>query len=123
MTERLYTGELFGDKGYVWALYETEHYARQYTSLVIRLAEALMIQKDTATASKLLHKLKERNPLDETVMRLLMEACAVSGDRKELTALYGDYVKLIHRELGIGPSEELRVWYARLEEKLETRKT
>ncbi|WP_158560560.1 BTAD domain-containing putative transcriptional regulator [Paenibacillus contaminans] len=120
--ERLYTGELFGDKAYVWAMYETEHYAKLYTSLVVSLAEALIMLKDTTAASKLLYKLKERNPLDETAMRLLMSVYGETGDRKSLTALYNDYVRLVNRELGIQPGEELRRWYERLISQLSVKK-
>ncbi|WP_158606402.1 response regulator [Paenibacillus ginsengarvi] len=105
--ERLYTGDLYGDKAYVWAVHETEHYAELYASLVKRLAVALTLHGDTTTASKLLFKLKERNPLDESVIRQLMAICERSGDKKGLTALYTDYVRLLSRELGIRPSEDL----------------
>ncbi|MHA7964996.1 response regulator [Paenibacillus sp. CAU 1782] len=120
--ERLYTGDLFGDKAYVWALYENEHYARQYTAFVVKIIEVLIATKETAVASKLLQKLKERNPLDETAMTLLMEICGETGDRKGLTALYNDYARLMDRELGIQPSDELKRRYEELGGKLATRK-
>lgn len=120
--ERLYTGELFGDKAYVWALYETEHYARQYAALVVRIAKILIGIKETTAAAKLLHKLQERNPLDETAMRLLMDICGETGDRKGLTALYSDYARLMNRELGIQPGEELRRRYEELAARLAARK-
>ncbi|GGD89057.1 response regulator [Paenibacillus nasutitermitis] len=109
--ERLYTGDLFGDKAYVWAIQETEHYAQLYASFVKRLAAALISLEDTTSASKLLMKLNERNPLDETVMRQLMTIREMAGDKKGLTALYTGYVRLLSRELGIRPSEELIAHY------------
>ena len=39
--ERLYTGDLFGDKSYVWATHETECYASLYASFSQKLAVAL----------------------------------------------------------------------------------
>ncbi|TMV48652.1 response regulator [Paenibacillus mesophilus] len=105
--ERLYTGDLFGDKAYVWAIHETEHYAELYASFVKRLAEAMTSIGDTTSASKQLLKLKERNPLDESVIRQLLPIHEMTGDKKGLTALYTDYVRLLSRELGIRPSEEL----------------
>ncbi|GAA3399589.1 response regulator [Paenibacillus hodogayensis] len=105
--ERLYTGDLFGDKAYVWAIYETERYADLYASFVKRLAAVLIALNDTATASKLLLKLNERNPLDETVLRHLLTIREMTGDKKGLTALYTDYVRLLSRELGIRPPGEL----------------
>jgi two-component SAPR family response regulator len=105
--ERLYTGDLYGDKAYVWAIHETEHYAELYDSFVKRLAGAMISIGDTTSASKLLFKLKERNPLDESVIRQLLSIREMTGDKKGLTALYTDYVRLLSRELGIRPSEEL----------------
>lgn len=48
--ERLYTGDLFGDKAYVWAIHETERYAELYTAFVKRLATALISMRDTTVA-------------------------------------------------------------------------
>ncbi|MEC0227931.1 response regulator [Paenibacillus alba] len=105
--ERLYTGDLFGDKAYVWAIHETERYTELYASFVKRLAAVLISLSDSTAASKLLLKLNERNPLDESVIRYLMMIRELTGDKKGLTALYTDYVRLLSRELGIRPSEEL----------------
>jgi two-component SAPR family response regulator len=109
--EWMYTGDLFGDKAYVWAIHETERYAQLYASFSQKLAAALISLQDAAAASKLLFKLNERNPLDESVMRLLMTTREMSGDKKGLTAQYSDYVRLLSRELGIRPSEELTRFY------------
>lgn len=105
--ERLYTGDLFGDKAYVWAIHETERYAELYASFVKRIASALISMGETTLASKQLIELKQRNPLDESVIQLLMTIREMTGDKKGLTALYTDYVRLLSRELGIRPSEEL----------------
>ncbi|MFF2483495.1 response regulator [Paenibacillus sp. NPDC058071] len=109
--ERLYTGDLFGDKAYVWAIHETERYSQMYVSFVKRLAAALISLRDTSSASKLLLKLNQHNPLDESVIRQLMMIREMTGDKKGLTALYTDYVRLLNRELNIRPSEELTGLY------------
>ncbi|MEK8130303.1 response regulator [Paenibacillus filicis] len=120
--ERLYTGDLFGDKAYVWAIHETERYAELYAAFVKRLAEVLISLRNTAHASKLLLKLNERNPLDESVIRLLMTIREMNGDKKGLTALYTGYVRLLGRELGIRPSEELIQHYDLLVSRLSNKK-
>ena len=112
--ERMYTGELFGDKAYVWAIHETERYARMYASFSQKIAAALISLQDAAAASKLLIKLNERNPLDELVVRLLMTTREMIGDKKGLKTLYSDYVRLLGFELGIRPSEELSRFYESL---------
>jgi two-component SAPR family response regulator len=116
--ERLYTGDLFGDKAYVWAIQETERYAQLYTAFSKKLAAGLISLQDSAAASKLLFKLNERNPLDESVVRLLMTTHGMTGDKKGLTALYSKYVRLLSRELGIRPSEELIRYYDSLVKEL-----
>lgn len=120
--ERLYTGDLFGDKAYVWATHETERYATLYASFSQKLADALISLGDPVEASKLLRKLNERNPLDESVVRLLMTIREMTGDKKGLTALYTGYVRLLSRELGIRPSEELIHFYDSLVRGLTERK-
>lgn len=80
--ERLYTGDLFGNKAYVWAIHETERLAELYASFVRRLAEALAARNNTGAAHKLLVKLHARNPLDESVVRLLMKIHAQEGNKK-----------------------------------------
>jgi len=109
--EKLYMGDLFGSKAYVWAIHETEHLLERYATFVKRLAEALIAHRDTATASKLLLKLHARNPLDEAVVGSLMKLHWLAGNKKALTAQYTDYVKLLGRELGIRPSKELLMLY------------
>ncbi|MCU6793945.1 response regulator [Paenibacillus sp. WQ 127069] len=120
--ERMYTGDLFGDKAYVWAIHETERYAELYASFVKRLAAVLMSLGDTTTASKLLLKLNERNPLDESVIRQLITIREMTGDKKGLTALYTDYVRLLSRELGIRPSVDLIHLYDMLLKRLSDKK-
>jgi two-component SAPR family response regulator len=120
--ERMYTGDLFGDKAYVWAIHETERYAELYASFVKRLAAVLMSLGDTTTASQLLLKLNERNPLDESVIRQLITIREMTGDKKGLTALYTDYVRLLSRELGIRPSVDLIHLYDMLLKRLSDKK-
>ncbi|MDQ0897695.1 two-component SAPR family response regulator [Paenibacillus sp. V4I7] len=112
--EWLYTGDLFGDKAYVWATFETERYARLYASFSVKLAAALISLRDMNAASKLLLKLNERYPFDESVVRLLMTIRNQTGDKKGLTVLYTGYARLLSRELGIRPSEELTQLYEML---------
>ncbi|RKP49956.1 response regulator [Cohnella endophytica] len=109
--ERLYTGDLFGSKAYVWAIHETERLVERYVSFVKRLAETLLALRNGPAASKLLLKLHARYPLDESVVGLLMKLRAQDGDKKGLTAQYTDYVKLLSRELGIRPSKGLLLLY------------
>ncbi len=109
--EKLYIGDLFGSKAYVWAIQETERLLERHLAFVKQLAEALIAHRDTATASKLLLKLHARHPLDEAIVGLLMKLHWLAGNKKALTAQYTEYVKLLGRELGIRPSKELLLLY------------
>lgn len=111
IVERLYTGDLFGSKAYVWAIHETDRLSERYASFVKNAAETLLTLSNTAAASKLLLKLHGRNPLEESVVELLMKKHGLDGDKKGLTAQYTDYVRLLKRELGIRPSQELLMLY------------
>ena len=110
-TERLYTGDLFGSKAYVWAIHETERLIERHATFAKRLAEALLANGDIGGASKLLLKLNARDPLDETIVGLLMKLHWQSGNKKALTVRYTEYVKLLERELGVRPSKELLLLY------------
>ncbi|MFC5469039.1 response regulator [Cohnella suwonensis] len=109
--ERLYTGDLFGSKAYVWAIHETGRLSERYAAFVKRLAEALIALRNESAATKLLLKLLARNPLDESVVGMLMKLRAQAGDKKGLTVQYTEFVKLLGRELGIRPSKELLLLY------------
>ncbi|MBJ6359741.1 response regulator [Paenibacillus sp. GCM10012307] len=119
--ERMYTGELFGDRAYVWAIMETERLARLYTAFALRLAETMLNVKDLAGALKLLLKLHGRNPLEESAIRLLMQGYVLAADKKALTAQYTRYVRLLSKELGIKPSQELVTYYYALLSGLENK--
>ncbi len=112
--EQGYTGDLFGDRAYVWAVHETERYAELYASLSGKLAEAYLLMGNAAAALKLLAKLNQRNPLDESVIRRMLLARERIGDKNGLNALYADYVRLLDRELGIRPPDDLVGYYESL---------
>jgi len=120
--ERMYTGDLFGDKAYVWAIHDTERLSGQYVSLALHIAEAQLASLDTSAAAKLLLKLHDRNPLDEAVVRLLMQSHVLTADKKALTAQYTHYVRLLGKELGIRPSQDLVFLYDSLLSKLMDKK-
>ncbi|RJX39893.1 response regulator [Paenibacillus pinisoli] len=120
--ERMYTGELFGDRAYVWAIRETERLAELYTSFALKLADAMLGTMDIVGAMKLLLKLHDRNPLDESAVRLLMKGHVLAADKKALTAQYTRYVRLLAKELSIKPSSELVFHYDSLLNELAVRK-
>ncbi|MHA0856921.1 response regulator [Paenibacillus sp. CMAA1364] len=113
--EELFVGDLFGEKGFLWALNDIERFSRMYVVFVKKLAMTLMNYRDRDSVTvRLLLKLLARNELDEEVIILLLNAYAAQMDRGSLIRQYRQYVKVLRKELGIGPSEKLVVLYSQL---------
>jgi two-component system LytT family response regulator len=114
--ERLFGGDLFGEKSYLWALNDMERFSRMYMAFAKKLALALLkYNEGDSTAVKLLLKLLARNELDEEVVRLLLRAYTAQQDKTSLTKQYGQYVKVLYKELGIRrPSKEMVDLYSSL---------
>ncbi|WP_424767690.1 response regulator [Paenibacillus sp. sgz302251] len=120
--EELFTGELFGEKSFLWALNDMERLSRMYAVFVKKIASALLKHQEgdsVAVAVRLLLKLLARNALDEETVRMLLVAYSAQKDRGSLTRQYNQYVRLLRQELGIGPSQEVIVLYSRLRSSLE----
>lgn len=117
--EMQYTGDLFGERGYLWALHEVERYSEQYIAFAKRLIAALT-QRDEGdpTALRLLQKLHARNELDEDVVSLLLRVHATRQDQTAFQALYTEHVRTLRKELRIEPSMEIAALYQSLSDKL-----
>jgi two-component system LytT family response regulator len=113
--EELFVGDLFGERAFLWALNDIERFARIYAVFIKKLAMALLNDHDgDSVAVRLLHKLLARNELDEEVTTLLLNAYAAQMDRGSLIRQYRQYVKILRKELGMGPSQKLVVLYSHL---------
>jgi two-component system LytT family response regulator len=112
--EELFVGDLFGEKAFLWALNDIERLSRMYTAFVKKLAEALLKHNEREFTVRLLLKLLGRNELDEETVSLILAAFAAQKNRVALTEQYVRYAKLLRKELGIGPSQELVLLYSRL---------
>jgi two-component system LytT family response regulator len=119
-TEELYSGNLFGEKAFLWALNDVERLMRMYTVFVIRMSEFMLKNnEENSTTIRLLNKLRGYNELDEETVGLLLRAYAAQMDKASLVNLFEGYSKLLRKELGIRPSQELVILYADLHSKLE----
>jgi two-component system LytT family response regulator len=117
-TEKLYVGDLFGEKGFCWALNDLERLSALYSRFIKKLARALLEHHEEDTAIRLLSKLFNRNELDEETVELLLRAYAAKKDQASLVKLYRRYANGLRQELGIGPSMELEELYVRLQASL-----
>jgi two-component SAPR family response regulator len=112
--ENMYTGDLFEDKPYGWALAERERLSDVYEAFAKRLAQWLLEKNQLHQAVQIAKKLVRRNELDEEANRLLMHGFAALKDRRALHLQYKQYEALLKEELHIQPSAELAEWYDRL---------
>lgn len=112
--ENMYTGDLFEDKPYGWALAERGRLSDVYEAFAKRLAKWLLEKNQLHQAVQIAKKLVRRNELDEEANRLLMHGFAALKDRRALHLQYKQYEALLKQELHIQPSAELAEWYDRL---------
>jgi two-component SAPR family response regulator len=117
--EKLYIGELYGDKGYYWSLHEKERISELYFSFGKKLASYLLDIQRLAQSLQILRKLTRRNELDEEVICLLMKVYAFQRDKSALLKQYDRYVKVLSREMGVAPSKNVIQLYNSLRENLE----
>jgi two-component system LytT family response regulator len=118
--EQLYTGDLFGDRGFPWARSEVERLSLMYTSFTQRLCSALLNRGDTQTAIRLLMKLITHNELDEETIKLLMKAMALQKNKEALTRQFIQFTETLHKELGISPSLDVTTLYKQLLSELDS---
>lgn len=112
--ENMYTGDLFEDKPYGWALAERERLSDLYEAFAKRLVKWLLENNQIRQAVQISKRLVRRNELDEEANMLLMHGFAALKDRQSLQLQYKQYEALLKQELNIQPSEELTEWYGRL---------
>ncbi|MDI4649776.1 response regulator [Cohnella hashimotonis] len=112
--EQLYTGDLFEDLPYEWAIAERERLRDLYEAFAKRLVRYLLDAGRTEQGMQIAKKLVQRNELDEEANLLLFRTLAIMRDNASLQARYKRYEELLDRELGIEPSTEMIDLYRRL---------
>ncbi len=117
-TEKLFEGELFGEKDYYWSLPQKERLSEVYWSFAIRLVCCLMEGKQLTAALQILKKLIYINELDEEVNCLLMRVYAAQKDKLSFERQYERYEKALRKELGILPENTAANLYTELMESL-----
>ncbi|MGO4369609.1 response regulator [Paenibacillus sp. MCAF20] len=117
--EQSYTGELFGEYAFNWALNEVERVSLMYHSFCRRLCQALYDNGDMDTAIRLLLKLKGRNPIDEETIMQLMKALAMQKHKEALTLHYLQFVETLQQDIGVQPSSGVTRLYEQLLDNLD----
>lgn len=113
-TEKLFAGELFGEKDYSWSLPQKERLSEVYWSFAKKLVSHLLENKQLTAALQILKKMVSINEIDEDVNCLLMKVYADQKDKLSLERQYERYEKVLHIELGISPENTAANLYKEL---------
>lgn len=112
--EKLFLGELLGDKEYYWSSLRKEKYLNLYISLGKRIGEYFLSNGEIDKASYILKRMLRFNQTNEEANSLFMEIFAVQNDKKSLTEHYERYTKVLKNELDISPEVTIANLYKRL---------
>ena len=110
--EKEFSGELFEDAAYEWAIAEQEHLTNVYVSFASRLISWLSDSGQYREATRIAVRLVARNEFDEEANLLLIRLLAAMGDRKTLQEHEARYRQLLYEEMGLHPSPRLEQAYA-----------
>ncbi len=116
--ENMYTGDLFGTLGYLWALPEKERLATIYWNFAKELIRCFLEEKNYYLALKILKKLECIDELDEEINLLLMQVYASNKDKVNLTRQYKRYKDRLQKELNIKPDIRFIELYKKLNDSL-----
>lgn len=112
--EKLYNGELFGDRGYSWSISEMERLSIAYLDLCKRIVRFFFKIKNYTYALQILKKIEYKNELDEEINCLLMELYTYKKDKLSLIRQYNKYAKVLKTELRVAPGRDMAILYATL---------
>ncbi|MEK6266533.1 MAG: response regulator [Clostridium sp.] len=117
-TEKIFVGQLFGDKGYHWSLSAMERLSEVHWDFAKKIVTYLLKNNDLNRSLQILKNMAIRNELDEEVNCLLMEVYAAKKDRISLIKQYNKYTKALQRELQISPENNTAKLYEELRKSL-----
>lgn len=118
-TEKIFLGQLFGDKGYNWSLAAIERLSEVYWDLAKQLGSYLLKNNRLNLSLQILKKMTIENELDEEVNCIIMQVYAAKRDRISLIKQYNRYEKALQRELQINPASNTERIYDELRRSLE----
>jgi len=118
-TEKIFSGQLFGDKGYHWSLADIGRLSEVHWDFAKKLGSYLLKNNRLDISLQILRKMMIENELDEEVNCILMRVYAAKRDRISLIKHYSRYTKALQRELQIKPSSNTAKIYGELSRSLE----
>lgn len=110
----LYRADLLTDLDTEWIAERREDVLRRYLSALRMLAELDLERRDASAAVASCRTYLEREPYDEHVRRILMQAYHAAGDGALVEREYRALEQLLRRELGSAPERATTQLYQRL---------
>jgi DNA-binding SARP family transcriptional activator len=98
-----------------WQSFREGTLARRLGTVLDRLAERTA-ERDVPRAIEHARRRLALDPLNESAHRLLIQLYGAAGERAAALAQYRDCVRILHRELGVAPTEETTVLYRAIRE-------
>ncbi|MDJ0778075.1 MAG: BTAD domain-containing putative transcriptional regulator [Gammaproteobacteria bacterium] len=89
-----------------WLDSERARFKRQYIDILKNLAETQLVTHDYSHAIQSAERLVKQDPLHESGWRLLMQACADSGERNRALQAFKRCEQILRDELGVEPEAE-----------------
>src|SRR5262249_25249689 len=99
-----------------WQSFRSASLARELGAVLDRLADACAASGDHVRAVEHARRRLALDPLNETAHRRLIALYGASGERAAALGQYRDCVRILHRELGVAPTEETTAVYHAIRE-------
>jgi len=94
-----------------WQSFRAASLARELGGVLDRLADGCAAGGDAVRAVEHARRRLALDPLNETAHRRLIVLYGTSGERAAALTQYRDCVRILHRELGVSPTEETTAAY------------
>jgi DNA-binding SARP family transcriptional activator/tetratricopeptide (TPR) repeat protein len=111
---QLYAGDLLPGCYDDWILIERERLRERFLAALTRLIELLEAARKYPAAIRAANRLLRADPLHEATYGCLMRLHALNGDRASALRVYHTCAKILAREFGIEPNEQMRTAYEHL---------
>ncbi len=99
-----------------WQSFQAGSLARELADVLDRLAAAYGARGDHSAALDVAQRRLALDPMHESAHRRLIQLYGWSGDRAASLAQYRECVRILHRELGVAPTEETTALYRAIRE-------
>jgi len=113
--EKLYQGELFANRLYLWSAPYRETFNQKYRTVCYRLAESFLENEDHEQAARYLKKIIAGFPDEEQACMLLMDIFKFQNNKAAVAEYSEAHIRYLQEELNVMPSVEFQNYCDSLE--------